>query len=115
MSKKKRRATSPATVDSLYQRIYAEVRKIPRGRVSNYGRIAKRVHGATARIVGYAMAAVPPGSNVPWQRVVNHKGEVSPRRSGGGELRQRQALEAEGVRFDFRGRIDLKTYGWPRS
>lgn len=101
--------------DSLYRRIYTEVRRIPRGRVSSYGRVAKRVEGATARIVGYAMAALPPGSSVPWQRVVNHRGEVSPRKGGGGQLPQRLALEAEGVRFDTRGRIDLKTYGWPKS
>jgi methylated-DNA-protein-cysteine methyltransferase-like protein len=104
---------SPEAGPSLYRRIYAAVRKIPRGRVSSYGRIAKLVGSCGARQVGYAMAALPDGSSVPWQRVVNHKGEISLRRSGDGELRQRRLLEAEGVLFSLRGRIDLKVYGWP--
>ena len=106
---------NPEAETSLYRRIYADVRKIPRGRVSTYGRIAKRVGDCGARQVGYAMAALPMGSNVPWQRVVNHKGEISLRRNGDGELRQRLLLEAEGVVFSLRGHIDLKVYGWPVS
>lgn len=103
----------PESPDSLYTRIYAQVRKIPAGRVSTYGRIAKLAKAPGPRVVGYAMAALRPGSTVPWQRVVNHKGELSCRRVGDGQLRQRRLLEAEGVHFSLRGRIDLKTYGWP--
>ena len=107
---------NPDSPDSLYRRIYAAVRRIPEGRVSTYGRIAKLAKAPGPRVVGYAMAALPSGSDVPWQRVVNHKGEVSLRKAGigSGELRQRQALEEEGVYFDLKGRIDLKHYGWPR-
>ena len=102
--------------DSLYRRIYAAVRRIPEGQVSTYGRIAKLARAPGPRVVGYAMAALPEGSRVPWQRVVNHKGEISLRRGGigSGERRQRQVLEAEGIYFDLKGRIDLKRYGWPR-
>jgi len=113
-SRRKTPTNRPPASDPLYRRIYAEVRRIPRGRVSSYGRVAKRVQGATARIVGYAMAALPPGSTVPWQRVVNHRGEVSPRKHGNGQMRQRLILEREGVTFDLRGRIDIRLYGWPR-
>lgn len=102
---------SPEPPAPLYARIYAAVRRIPKGKVSTYGGVAKRVPGATARIVGYAMAALPAESGVPWQRVVNHKGEISLRKSGLPDLRQRRLLEAEGVRFSLRGRIDLKLYG----
>ncbi|MGH8280784.1 MAG: MGMT family protein [Gammaproteobacteria bacterium] len=102
-------------VDSLYARIYAQVRAIPRGRVSTYGCIAKLVGSCGARQVGYAMAALPMGSRIPWQRVINHKGEISCRKQGGGTDNQRSRLEAEGVHFDLKGRIDLKHYGWPRS
>ena len=107
---------NPESPDSLYRRIYAAVRRIPEGRVSTYGRIAKLAKAPGPRVVGYAMASLAEGSDVPWQRVVNHKGEIS-LRSGGigsGELRQRRVLEAEGVYLDLKGRIDLKKYGWPR-
>ena len=110
---KKPKSPDPAT--GLYDRIYAAVRRIPKGRVSTYGRIARLVRAPGPRVVGYAMAALPAGSRVPWQRVVNHKGEISLRKGGDGELRQRRLLEAEGVHFTLRGRIDLKTYGWPAA
>jgi len=106
---------SPEPAASLYSRIYAAVRKIPKGRVSTYGRIARLVSAPGPRVVGYAMAALTPGSSVPWQRVVNHKGEISLRKGGDGEIRQRRLLEAEGVQFSLRGRISLKIYGWPKE
>ncbi len=96
-----------------YARIYAVVRRIPRGRVTTYGQIATvaglRGH---ARQVGYALHALPAGTKVPWHRVINARGEISPRSQFGEELRQRQLLEAEGVRLDGRGRIPLQRYRW---
>lgn len=94
---------------SLYQQIYCLVRRIPSGAVSTYGRIGQRI-GCTARTVGFAMAALPPGSDVPWQRVINSQGKVSPRRDGEGNLLQQDLLSAEGVRFDSGGKVDLKRY-----
>ncbi|MBU1700349.1 MAG: MGMT family protein [Candidatus Eisenbacteria bacterium] len=110
----KRSYTSPQSnaESGLYERIYNVVRKIPKGKVTNYGHIAIIVGECTPRMVGYAMASVPFGSNVPWQRVVNSKGEVSARRGGDGAFHQREQLEAEGVVFDEAGRIDLKKFGW---
>jgi len=98
--------------EGLHQRIYDFVRRVPPGRVVTYGQVAAVVGGCTARIVGYAMAAVPFWEEVPWQRVINSRGEVSARRHGDGELAQRELLEAEGVLFDARGRIDLARYRW---
>lgn len=96
-----------------YPRIYAIVRTIPRGRVATYGQIAAIEGSATARMVGYALAALPESDrNVPWQRVLNHAGTVSERSGGGGIAHQRQALEAEGVPFDAKGRIDFDRVGW---
>jgi methylated-DNA-protein-cysteine methyltransferase-like protein len=95
-----------------YERIYAVVRRIPPGRVATYGQIAAIEGRATARMVGYAMAALRAGSDVPWQRVINARGEVSARRGAGGDRRQRQRLEAEGVLFDARGRVDIDRAGW---
>lgn len=103
---------SRTSATSLYPRIYTLVRQVPYGRVTTYGAIARLV-GCTARTVGFAMAALPAGHSVPWQRVINSQGRVSPRRDGDGNLVQRLLLEAEGVRFDASGKVDLKVYGWP--
>jgi alkylated DNA nucleotide flippase Atl1 len=99
---------------SLYTRIYTIVRHIPRGHVSTYGSVAKTLGGCTARQVGYAMAALPKGNQVPWHRVINSKGEISPRKHGHGSEDQRRRLLAEGVFIDLKGKIDLWRYGWPK-
>jgi methylated-DNA-protein-cysteine methyltransferase-like protein len=95
-----------------YEQIYEAVRRIPPGKVATYGQIAKIVGRCTARMVGYAMAALPWGVEVPWQRVINHKGEISARSRGDGVLRQRRLLQKEGIRFDRKGRVNLKKVRW---
>ena len=95
-----------------YEQIYEAVRRIPPGQVATYGQIAKIVGRCTARMVGYAMAALPWGVGVPWQRVINHKGEISTRSRGDGVLRQRRLLQKEGIRFDRKGRVNLKKVRW---
>jgi methylated-DNA-protein-cysteine methyltransferase related protein len=99
--------------DPLYELIYAVVRQVPAGRVTTYGTVAKLVAGATARIVGYAMASTPKGSNVPWQRVINSQGKISPHGAGYGSTIQRKLLEEEGIIFDQNQKIDLDKFGWP--
>lgn len=96
--------------NSLYDRIYEVVSRIPKGTVATYGQIA-HLAGIPkgARQVGYAMAALGRGAprpGIPWHRVVNAKGESS---IGGEQITR---LEAEGIVFDEKGRIDLKMYGW---
>jgi methylated-DNA-protein-cysteine methyltransferase-like protein len=96
-----------------YARIEAVVRRIPRGRVATYGQIAVLAGlPGHARQVGYALHALAAGSPVPWQRVVNARGEVSPRRVPGWDGVQRALLEREGIVFDARGRIDLERRLW---
>jgi len=111
---KTRKATSP---ESTFDRIYAVVRRIPRGRVATYGQVAT-VAGlpGRARQVGYALAALRSGSAVPWHRVINAQGRLSLERTApGGGVVQRQRLEREGVAFDG-GRISLERFGWkPRA
>ncbi len=99
--------------ESSYARIYAVVRRIPRGRVATYGQVA-RLAGFPrhARLVGYALHALAGDSGVPWQRVINAKGEVSPRAIPGWEGLQVRLLEREGVDFDARGRVSLQRYQW---
>ena len=95
-----------------HARIYAVVRRIPRGRVATYGQVA-RLAGlpGQARRVGYALHALRDGG-VPWQRVINAQGRVSPRALPGAEEVQEDLLVDEGVAVDARGRIDLRRYGW---
>lgn len=96
-----------------YERIYAVVRKIPRGRVATYGQIAKLAGNPRwARVVGYALHVNPDPEGIPCFRVVNRLGETSPAFAFGGEDRQRQLLEAEGVEFTPDGRVDLVRFGW---
>lgn len=96
----------------LYERIYYVVSLIPYGKVATYGQIARIVGSCTPRMVGYAMSALKPGMDVPWQRVINSKGEVSQHGDGIGSALQRQMLIDEGVVFDARGKTDFDLYGW---
>ena len=98
--------------DTVRQRFFALVDSIPRGRVATYGQIAREAGlPRHARHVGHALRDLPPGSRLPWHRVLNAKGEISPRPSGG-FTKQRRLLEAEGVQLDERGRVDLARFGW---
>jgi len=85
---------------------------IPPGKVATYGQIASYLDRCTARMVGFAMAALPEGSTVPWHRVINSKGMISMRASGDIDVMQRVLLEAEGVLFNDKGRVDLDEAGW---
>ncbi len=107
----------PAKISATHRRIHDVVRRIPRGRVATYGQVAELAGlPRQPRLVGYVMNALPPGTDLPWHRVVNAKGQVSPRKDGlGGDQIQAQLLTREGVRF-VDGTLDLKRYRWaPRG
>ena len=96
-----------------YRQILRVVERIPPGRVATYGQVAALAgFPGQARQVGYALHALPAGSEVPWQRVINARGEVSPRAEEGWEHYQRHLLEEEGVIFDDAGRVDLLRFRW---
>ena len=95
----------------LYQYIYNLVRQVPAGHVTTYGQVSKLV-GCTARTVGFAMAALPHDTDVPWQRVINSQGKVSKRADGGRDFLQQDLLASEGIEFDRTGRIDLHRHSW---
>ena len=106
-----------AAASSSYPKIYAAVSRIPKGRVATYGQIAALAGlPRQARLVGYAMHALPAESDVPWHRVVNAAGKISIRGNGlGHDELQEQLLRREGVRF-VDGAIPLATFRWkPRS
>jgi methylated-DNA-protein-cysteine methyltransferase-like protein len=95
------------------ERVYRVVRTVPHGRVVSYGGVAAMLgKPRAARGVGQALSVLPDGSDVPWWRVVNHNGEISIKGVLHGPAVQRALLESEGVRFDQRGRIDWKAFGW---
>lgn len=99
-----------------YRRIYAIVQAIPFGKVATYGQIAALAgFPGHARQVGYALHALPQGSAVPWHRVINARGQVSPRSEGGWESYQRHLLEEEQVVFGPAGSVDLNRYLWEPS
>ena len=101
---------------SYFEQVYRMVRRIPRGRVCTYGRIAELTGNPGAvRAVGWALNALRgPETGVPWHRVVNARGCISLRDESDIHL-QRKLLEAEGVIFAGNGFIDLRRYGWPRK
>jgi len=114
------RYSSPPDPVSFNAQVWEIVRQIPSGKVATYGQIAllipppgnmsvKDYKAFGARWVGGAMSACPQG--VPWHRVINAQGKISLRR-GGGYTEQRQLLEAEGVVFDVRERVNFSQYGW---
>lgn len=95
-----------------YRRIYAVVRRIPEGRVATYGQVAALAGlPGHARQVGYALHALD-DDEVPWHRVINAQGKVSPRSTPGWEGFQRHLLEEEGVVFTAGGRVDLSQFRW---
>jgi len=110
----------PADRQAFNRLVYDIVRSIPEGRVMTYGTIAALIPSprsvdplayrrVRARWVGYAMAGCP--DDVPWQRVVNAKGRISPR-PGHGPPVQKILLEEEGVGFGRGDKLDLKTLAW---
>ncbi|MFT5397188.1 MAG: methylated-DNA-protein-cysteine methyltransferase-like protein, partial [Gammaproteobacteria bacterium] len=79
-----------------HKSIYTMVSRIPIGHVATYGQIAKLIgYPRHARQVGFALAALENGSSVPWHRVINTKGKISPRGLDGCDDYQRLLLEEE--------------------
>ena len=110
--------TSPPKMNEYKIQVWSIARQIPEGKVATYGQIAQLIPppggmdaraylAFGARWVGGAMADCP--DDIPWWRVINARGEISLR---GGAEEQRRRLEAEGVLFDERGRVDLKQFRW---
>ncbi|EIM23250.1 hypothetical protein E3Q22_00241 [Wallemia mellicola] len=79
--------------------VYELVDSIPSGKVCTYGQIARQLNQPNhSRMVGQALKLLNPGSDIPWHRVVNSKGEISNRGDGGISVqRQAQRLQEEGV------------------
>lgn len=95
-----------------HARIWQVVARIPRGRVTTYGRIAALAGlPSQARLVGYALHALPHDSPVPWHRVLNARGGISLPRHEGQYQVQKLLLQGEGIVFHGE-RVDLARYLW---
>ena len=100
---------------SFYDAVWALVRQVPEGKVVTYGQVATWLGSPrAARAVGYAMFNVA-DEGVPWHRVINAQGRISVGGHIGRPSFQRWLLEAEGVRFDGEGCIDLRSFGCARD
>lgn len=104
---------------NFYEQVYAVVRRIPRGKVTSYGRIAKMLgRPRAARAVGYALNALkdkksnPSYADIPWQRVVNSQGRISIVNREHGAKQQAEMLRSEGVAVSNELRINLDIYLW---
>ncbi len=114
---------TPPNPQEFFTEVWDIVRQIPRGKIASYGQIAKMLplpEGVDvdtfmefgALWVSNAVAASP--NDVPWQRVVNSKGEIT-EKNGLEAKRHRLMLEDEGIAFNPRGRIDMKKYAWTQK
>lgn len=94
------------------QQLYAWLAQIPEGRVVTYGQLAKLIGQPNgARWVGRQLARLPPGSELPWHRVLNARGCSSLPLEKGGSNRQLRLLQREGV-LVVDGGVSLARYQW---
>lgn len=105
-----------SNVVALYRRIYAVIRKIPKGRVATYGQVAELagIPGG-ARVAGAALKTSKPADRLPWQRVIGKasrlRGRIAIHDPVGAAI-QRNLLEQEGVDVGETGLVALDVYGW---
>jgi methylated-DNA-protein-cysteine methyltransferase-like protein len=99
---------------NTFEKVYKIVNTIPYGKVATYGQVAALLGpGMPARIIGYALHALPPESSVPWHRVINSRGHISLTAAQNDNISLQQLLlENEGIKFITDGVLDLMQYLW---
>ncbi len=98
---------------SFFEKCYAVVRKIPSGKVTSYGAIAKAIGAAkSARMVGYAMNASHGDLTIPAHRVVNRNGLLTGKHHFEGSNLMQQLLENEGVKVKDGRVVDFDKHFW---
>ena len=98
--------------DSPTKRIYEAVKKIPRGKVATYKRVAELAgNPKMCRAVGNALHKNPNPDIIPCYRVVNSKGELSGEFAFGGAGKQQELLENDGIEV-VNGRVNLERHGF---
>ncbi len=101
---------------NLYERIYNEVKKIPRGRVATYGQIAAIIgFPRGAKMIGWALKALPKNTVVPWFKVVNREGRISIENPKFSKDLQAELLRKEGIEIEMENGnyfVDLDKFLW---
>ena len=114
---------NPPNARSFFATVWDIVCQIPAGKVSSYGQIAsmippdgdmdaQRMKNLAPRWVGTALRKTPRGKSIPWHRVINSQGKISFSIGSAQAKEQRQLLEAEGVVFDLRDKVDFAIVAW---
>ena len=99
---------------TAFEMIYDIICQIPEGKVATYGQIAALAGNRRwARVVGYALHAIPHGSAIPWHRVVKKNGEVFGGAESSGGKYQTELLKKENVGF-VDGYVDMEHYQWKK-
>ncbi|MBI3622672.1 MGMT family protein [Candidatus Pacearchaeota archaeon] len=96
-------------MNPFYEKIYAKLRKVPKGKVTTYRDLAHAVKSKAYRAVGTAMNKNPYAPKVACHRVINSDGKVGQFASG--TKNKIKMLKAEGISI-VNGKIDLKKYGY---
>ncbi len=116
MKDSRKKKIQDSKTPNFYEQVYKVVKKIPKGKVSSYGRIAVLVgKPRAARAVGYALNSLKKEQEqkVPWQRVINSQGKISFRGDSHRAILQKKILESEGVKFSKAEIVDWNLFGWP--
>ncbi len=98
---------------NTFEKIYEQVKRIPRGKVASYGQIALLAGNPRwSRVVGYALHSNPDPEHIPCHRVVTKEGKISSAFAFGGENIQRELLLGEGVIFRDSTTVDMAKSMW---
>ena len=97
---------------NTFEKIYAQVRRVPYGRVATYGQIARLAgNPRLSRVVGYALHVNPDPKTIKCHRIVNRFGGLSSAFAFGGKEMHAELLREEGIELLPNGNVDLKKYG----
>jgi methylated-DNA-protein-cysteine methyltransferase-like protein len=96
------------SVETARQVVWQIVNSVPNGKVATYGQIA-RLAGmpAKSRLVGKILSQLPPGTKLPWHRVINSAGKITNPNSE----TQIERLKDEGI-TPVNGKVSLRVYQW---
>ena len=98
---------------NFFERVYEVARKIPYGKVTSYGAIARAIgSGRSARMVGWAMNAAHNLEDVPAHRVVNRNGLLTGKHHFEGTNLMQQLLESEGIAVVENQIVDFEKHFW---